>query len=156
MAIPCPISAPRTTLPLSLIRHPLKDTGACCDSGIQPEFWPWRPSHPDHQAFVADFWESYARQAIHVATLAEEEGARMLSLGTETDRLFRTRTNEYFVNDFAPELRSMVDRVHAVYSGLLTYDMHYDAIINPEFYGPGSGAGQLWSDLDLDVVGISA
>ena len=130
--------------------------GPCCDSGIQPDFWPWRPSHADHQAFVAEFWESYTQQAIQVATLAEEEGARMFSLGTETDRLFRTRTNEYFVNDFAPELRSMVDRVRAVYSGLLTYDMHYDAIINPDFYGPGSGAGQLWNDLDLDVVGISA
>lgn len=130
--------------------------GPCCDSGIQPDFWPWRPSHADHQAFVAEFWESYTQQAIHVATLAEEEGVRMFSLGTETDRLFRTRTNEYFMNDFAPELRSMVDRVRAVYSGLLTYDMHYDAIINPDFYGPGSGAGQLWNDLDLDVVGISA
>ena len=130
--------------------------GPCCDSGIQPDSWPWRPSHADHQTFVAEFWESYTQQAIHVATLAEEEGARMFSLGTETDRLFRTRTNEYFVSDFAPELRSMVDRVRAVYSGLLTYDMHYDAIINPDFYGPGSGAGQLWNDLDLDVVGISA
>ena len=130
--------------------------GPCCDSGIQPDFWPWRPSHPEHQAFVAEFWESYAQQAIHVATLAEEEGVRMFSLGTETDRLFRTRTNEYFISDFAPELRSMVDRVRTVYSGLLTYDMHYDALINPDFYGPGSGAGQLWNDLDLDVVGISA
>ena len=50
----------------------------------------------------------------------------------------------------------MVDRVRAVYSGLLTHDMHYDAIINPDFDGPGSAADQLWNDLDLDVVGISA
>ncbi len=130
--------------------------GPCCDSGIQPEFWPWRPSHADHTTFVAEFWESYTQHAVHVATLAEEEGVRMFSLGTETDRLFRTRTNDYFVNDFAPELRSMVDRVRTVYSGLLTYDMHYDAIISSDFYGPGSGAGQLWNDLELDVVGISA
>lgn len=80
----------------------------------------------------------------------------MSSLGTETDRLFRTRTNEFLVNDFAPEPRSMVDRVRAVYSGLLTCDMHYDTVFSPDFYGPGSGAGQLWNDLDLDVVGISA
>lgn len=130
--------------------------GPCCDSGIQSEHWPWRPGHPDHQRFVGEFWETYTQHAVHIATLAEEEGVRMYSLGTETDRLFRTRTNEYFVNDFAPELRSMVDRVRTVYSGLLTYDMHYDAIINPDFYGPGSGAGQLWTDLGLDVVGISA
>ena len=132
------------------------DGGPCCDSGIRPEAWPWRPSHPDHQRFVAEFWESYTQHAVHVAALAEEEGVRMYSLGTETDRLFRTRTSEYFVNDFAPELRSMVDRVRAVYGGLLTYDMHYDAIINPDFYGPGSGAGRLWNDSDLDVVEISA
>ena len=78
----------------------------------------------------------------------------MYSLGTETDRLFRTRPGGYFVNDFGKELRSMVDRVRAVYSGLLTYDMHYSALLDPDFFGPGSD--QLWNDLDLDVVGVSA
>ena len=130
------------------------DGGPCCDSGIRPEFWPWRPDHPDHERFVAEFWETYTQQAVHVATLAEEEGARMLSLGTETDRLFRTRPGGYFGNDFGEELQSMVDRVRAVYSGLLTYDMHYDVLRNPSFYGPGQE--HLWNDLDLDVVGVSA
>ena len=130
------------------------DGGPCCDSGILPQYWPWRPDHLDHERFVAEFWETYTRQAVHVATLAEEEGVRMYSLGTETDRLFRTRSGGYFVNDFGEELRSMVERVRAVYTGLSTYDMHYQVLLDPGFHGPGSD--QLWNDLDLDVVGVSA
>ncbi len=121
---------------------------------ILPEYWPWRPSHPDHGRFVREFWETYTEQAVHFAGIAQDEGARMYSLGTETDRLFRTRsTGFYFVNDFGPELRAMVDRVRAVYHGLLTYDLHYFAITD-DFYAGGSD--HLWEDLDLDVVGLSA
>ena len=130
------------------------DGGPCCNSGIRPEFWPWRPDHPDHARFVAEFWRTYTREAVHVATIAEEEGVRLFSLGTETDRLFRTRSGGYFVNDFGVELQSMVDRVRAAYSGLLTYDMHYSVLLDPDFFGAGSD--YLWSDLDLDVVGVSA
>ena len=126
----------------------------CCDHGIQPEFWPWRPDHPDHARFVAEFWETYTQEAVHLATLAKEEGVRMFSLGTETDRLFRTRPGGYFVNDFGAELRSLVDRVRVVYSGLLTYDVHYSALLARDFFGPG--LDHLWNDLDLDVVGVSA
>ena len=130
-----------------------EDGGPCCDSGILPEFWPWRPDHPDHRRFVAEFWETYTEHAVHVARIAEEEGVRLYSLGTETDRLFRTRPWDYFTNDFREELASMVSQVRAVYSGLLTYDMHYQILRNPGFYGP---ADDLWRDLALDVVGISA
>ena len=108
----------------------------CCDTGILPENWPWRPDHPDHRRFVAEFWETYTQQAVHVAGIAEEEGVRLYSLGTETDRLFRTRSWDYFTNDFREELTSMVNEVSAVYSGLLTYDMHYQVLRNPGFYGP--------------------
>ena len=66
------------------------DTGApddhlycTCARQIDPDFWPWRPSHPEHQRFVAEFWESYAQQAVHFARIAQEEGVRMYSLGTE-------------------------------------------------------------------------
>ena len=121
---------------------------------IRPEFWPWRPDHPDHQRFVAEFWETYTQQAVYFARIAEEEGVRLYSLGTETDRLFRTRSGGYWPNDFRQELRTMVARVRAVYSGLVTYDMYYDALTSADFYGPGST--HLWEDLDLDVVGISA
>ena len=123
--------------------------------GLVPEFWPWRPDHPDHQRFVAEFWETYTQQAVHFARLAEEEGVGLYSLGTETERLFRTRSGgARWPNDFGQELQSMVARVRAVYSGLVTYDMHYDALITADFYDPGST--HLWEDLDLDIVGISA
>ena len=124
----------------------------CC--GVLSEFWPWSPDHPDHRRFVAEFWETYTQQAVHIARIAEEEGARLYSLGTETDGLFRTRSGGHFINDFGEELRSMVDRVRAVYSGLLTYDMHYNVLLDPDFYGAGSE--HLWNDLDLDLVGVSA
>ena len=123
--------------------------------GVRPEHWPWRPDHPDHGRFVSEFWESYTRQALHFARIAHEEGARMYSLGTETDRLFRTRSGGYnTVTHFGVELGSMVDQVRAVYDGLLTYDLHYDVLKVPDFYGPGSYC--LWEDLNLDVMGISA
>ena len=134
-------------------RWQLGDHRACC--GALPEYWPWDPEHPDHRRFVAEFWETYTRQAVHLARIAQAEGVRLYSLGTETDRLFRTRSGGgYFINDFGQELRSMVDRVRAVYGGMLTYDMHYDVLENPGFYGPG--LEHLWNDLDLDVVGVSA
>ena len=125
-----------------------------CARQIDPDFWPWRPSHPDHDLFVAEFWESYAQQAIHFASIAEEEGVRMYSLGTETERLFRTRPGgDYWINHFGTELQSMVDRVRAVYSGLLTYDMQYKAYWR-DWFAPGSW--HLWEDLDLDVIGVSS
>ena len=121
---------------------------------ILPEFWPWRPSHPDHERFVREFWSTYTQQAVHIARIAQEEGVRMYSLGTETDGLFRSRAGgAHRSNHFLPELRTLVDRVRAEFDGLLTYDMHYSAVIYDEF-GPGST--YLWEDLDLDVVGISA
>ena len=129
----------------------------CCDPdgyGILPKFWPWRPDHPDHERFVAEFWETYTQQAVHFARIAQDEGVGLYSLGTETDRLFRTRSGGYMTNDFGQELRSMVERVRAVYSGLLTYDMHYSVFKDPDFFGPGSD--HLWDDLDLDIVGVSA
>ena len=121
---------------------------------IRPEHWPWRPSHPDHDRFVREFWETYTREAVHFAKIAQQEGVGMYSLGTETDVLFRTRpTSSYFANDFGPELRIMVDSVRSEYHGLLTYDMHYFTITD-EFYAGMSDS--LWDDLDLDVVGVSA
>ena len=125
---------------------------------ILPEFWPWRPTHPDHNRFVAEFWETYTQRAVHFAKIAQDEGVSMYSLGTETDRLFRTRSRgDYYVNDFDHELRSMVGSVRAVYEGLLTYDMHYSGVmfsITDLWYGWGWRF--LWEDLDLDVVGVSA
>ena len=122
------------------------------------------PDHPDHRRFTAGFWETYTAQAVHFARIAEDEGARLYSLGTESDRLFRSRPDPadparpesgYMHNDFGDELRDMVRRVRAVYSGRLTYDMQPLALLHADHYGIGSGAGHLWEDLDLDIVGVS-
>ena len=120
---------------------------------IEPEFWPWRPSHPAHDRFVAEFWRTYTEQAVHFARIAQEEGVRMFSLGTETDGLFRSRPGGYWPNDFLHELRTMVASVRAVYDGLVTYDMNHGAYSH-DFFAPGSR--HLWEDLDLDVIGVSA
>ena len=157
-----------------LSRHLLGDPapphtgGAPPDEGwrgrITPANWPWRPDHPDHDRFVGEFWRTYADNAVHFAHIAEQEGVALYSLGTETDRLFRSRPDPedearpesgYMHNDFGDELRDMVSRVRAVYSGRLTYDMHANALIYADYHGSGSGAGHLWHDLDLDIVGIS-
>ena len=124
---------------------------------ILPENWPWRPDHPDHERFVAEFWETYTEQAVHFARIAEDEGVPLFSLGTETDRLFRTRpaVDPYMSNDFGDELRSMVNRVRAVYNGWLTYDAHIETLISFHHFGRGSAVGHLWEDLDLDIVGLS-
>lgn len=125
------------------------------DDPIPPEHWPWLPDHPDHDRFVSEFWETYTQQAVHFAKIAGEEGVELFSLGTETERLFRTRPwRDYFVNDFKDELQSMVSRVRAVYDGALTYDMHWSVLRSPDYYGPGSHC--LWRDLNLDVIGVSA
>ncbi len=117
-----------------------EDGVPCCGTGILPENWPWRPDHPDHRRFVAEFWETYTQHAVHVARLAEEEGVRLFSLGTETDSLFRTRPGGHFTNDFVSELRAMVSRVRAVYSGLLTYDQHYGGARGPWSWIRGIGS----------------
>lgn len=123
------------------------------DPSILEKFWPWSLSHPKHQQFVTQFWNSYTQQAVYFAHLAQQEGVELFSLGTETERLFRTRSGGYWPNDFKHQLSAMVTAVRSVYDGKLTYDMSYDALI-PNFYSPGSD--YLFEDLGLDVVGISA
>ena len=120
---------------------------------IDPEFWPWWPGHPDHERFVAEFWRTYTEQAVHFARIAQEEGVRMFSLGTETESLFRTRPGGYWPNDFLRELQTMVASVREVYDGLVTYDMHAPAYVE-DYFAPGSR--HLWEDLNLDVIGVSA
>ena len=119
---------------------------------VLPEFWPWALDHPDHERFVAEFWQTYTEQAVHFGQLAEEEGVTLYSLGTETEGLFRTRPSDEWPNDFSEELRAMVAAVREFYSGALTYDVHYLHFIQPWLYG----SYHLWEDLDLDVIGISA
>ena len=123
---------------------------------ILPEHWPWRPSHPEHHRFVREFFETYTEQAVHFARIAQQEGVRMYSLGTETDRLFRTRPGHiHWTNHFRHQLEMMVRRVRSEYHGLLTYDQH-DASITDPWTPWFAGSKYLWEDLDLDVVGVSA
>ena len=118
--------------------------------GIHRDAWPWRPDHPDHVRFATEFWDTYTQHAVHFARLAEDSGVSMYSLGTESDNIFRTRSDGEH-NDFRNELLHLVQSVRSVYSGLLTYDMHYSAVMYDSI-----GSANLWHDLDLDIVGISA
>ena len=123
------------------------------DDAIVPENWPWDPGHPDHADFVESFWNSYTAEAVYFARLCEEEGVELYAPGAELDRLFRTRSGGRWPNDYGTYLTAMVDSIRSVYSGLLTYEMHWNAVVSGDF-DPGSD--YLWSDLDLDVIGISA
>ncbi|MEW6756278.1 MAG: hypothetical protein AB1505_35700, partial [Candidatus Latescibacterota bacterium] len=120
----------------------------------QPGAWPWDPAHPEHEGFVAEFFRTYSEQAVHFGRLAQDTGVALYSLGTETDRLFRTRPGGRWPNDYADELRGLVAAVRQVYAGPLTYDMSCLTLLESGFYGPGSD--HLWEDLGLEVVGISA
>ena len=79
----------------------------------------------------------------------------MYSLGTETDRLFRSRSGGYWRNDFYLESEGAWWKPYGTpeYGGTLTYDMNHTAVtVADGFFGPGSD--HLWEDLHLDVVGI--
>ena len=124
------------------------------DDNISPEFWPWRTDHPQHQQFVAEFWQTYSDCLVHIARIVEEEGVGLFTLGTETDRLFRSRSGGHWPNHFLNEMQAMVSAVREVYGGMLGYEMHHGAIENRDFFGPGSD--NLVKDLGLDFVGVSA
>ncbi|MFC1921423.1 CARDB domain-containing protein [Chloroflexota bacterium] len=124
------------------------------DTKILSENWPWNPSHPDYHEFVAEFWDTYKDAAVHIGQIAQEEGAGVYCLGTETDRLFRSRSGGQWPNHFKNEMQAMVDAVRDVYDGSLGYEIHYEAVVNRDFFGPGSD--YLFKDLNLDFVGVSA
>src|SRR5712691_12930781 len=62
------------------------------DNCLNPAFWWWNPTHLNYTINVATFWKSYTEIAVKYAAMAQQHGVDILSLGTETDRLFRTRT----------------------------------------------------------------
>jgi len=122
------------------------------DPNVHWAYWPWATDHPEHDSFVNKFFKTYTDQAVYYANICEQEGVGLYSIGTETNRLFRTRTGGYWPNNFLSHLNTLVDSVRQVYSGPLTYDMEYSALTNAGFFLLDS----LWNDLDLDAVGISA
>lgn len=123
------------------------------NDGLDKEFWPWHPDHPEHETFVAAFFESYTDLAVRYAQLCQEEGVEIYSLGTETDRLFRTRTHgTMWPTEFRAELMEMVQRVKTVFSGAVTYDMLSFSLTEPF----PEGLHALWHDVGLDAIGLSA
>lgn len=132
----------------------LLNPGIATDRCIDPALWWWHPEHPRHTANVAAFFESYRDVAVHYARLARETGVEIYSLGTETDRLFRSRAGGGWPVHFGAQLRSMVAAVRAEFPGVLTYDQHFSVLRQPAFFG--DGATYLFEDLDLDAVGVSA
>ena len=116
--------------------------------------WWWDPSHPQHAAKVATFFASYQAIAVHYARLARDSGVEIYALGTETDRLFRSRGGGSWPVHYGALLQAMVAAVRAEYAGVLTYDQHFTVMLQPDFYG--EGATRLFEDLGLDAVGISA
>lgn len=128
---------------------------------INPAYWWWDPSHPDHATNVAQFWTTYTEVAVKYATMAQQLGGDLFGLGSEQDNLFRTRPGQApYTNDFRTQLTQMVAAVRAVYSGLVTIEQHWHAFAHPEYYGGGAGTAELFSnlfnDLGLDVVAVSA
>ncbi|MFC1942433.1 hypothetical protein ACFLWU_04360 [Chloroflexota bacterium] len=124
------------------------------DPNISPDAWPWRTDHPQHQSFVAEFWQTHTDSLVHIARIAEEEGAGILTLGTEMNRLYRSRSdNDRWPNHFLNEMQAMVSAVRDVYHGKLGYEMHYGALLDRELFGPGSD--YIHDDLDLDFIAVS-
>lgn len=124
------------------------------DPSIKAENWPWSLNHPQHASFTNSWWSSYINEAVYFAKIAEREGVKMFNVGTETDRLFRTRSGGVGSNNFKDYIKALVDSVRKYFSGFITYDLHFGVLENPGFFGPGSD--NLWEDAGFDVVGVSA
>ena len=120
---------------------------------MNPSDWWWEPGHPLHAAKLSAFWSSYSAIATKYATIAQQTGVDIFSLGTETEGLFRARTDGPWIDHYGAQLQSMVAAVRAVYSGWLTYDQSYNAIVSRGFF---SAQRTIFSDLGLDIAGVSA
>jgi hypothetical protein len=108
--------------------------------GLSRSDWRWDPAHPEHDGFVAEFWDSYTAEAVHYAELAEREGVSLFSLGTETDHLFNVSPTEWTGTEYRDELMAMVEAVRDVYTGRLTYDQsHFALEWFEEGWVPGGG-----------------
>jgi hypothetical protein len=103
------------------------------------------------------FWSTYTDVAVKYARMAQQLGVEMFSLGSESDRLFRTRTSARFPEHFRVQLAGMVAAVRAEFSGIVTYNQQsfvHDA--HPEWWGlDREASASLAEDLGLDVSGLS-
>lgn len=131
------------------------------ESCINPSDWWWAPSHPQHAANVALFWNSFTQIAVKYAAMAQRTGVDIFLLSTEQDNLFRTRAAQApYTNHFRNELTAMVNAVRAVYSGNVTYEQLWTAIAHPEHFAGGRGTAEafagVFDDLNFNVVALSA
>jgi len=118
------------------------------------EAWPWDPAHPLHDVFVEEFFQSYTTQIVDLAELAEEEDVDLVCIGSETEYLFKTvPLDGEGSEDFQSELLRMVERVREVYSGLVSFELSVSWLIDDRM---ARNALELWENLDLDVIGLSA
>ena len=110
--------------------------------------WIWDdPASVEVQAF----WNSYTANAVAFATMADTLGVDMISLGVETDGLFRTEYAAYLTGSSS----ALFESVDVAYDGLITYDMHwgtYDTTDDIEF----EANMDLWETVPFDVIGVSA
>lgn len=123
--------------------------------GIDHSEWRWNPSHPEHETFLAEFFETYTQQAVHFAEIAEREGVSLFSLGNEMPDLFNVVASPTNGPGYRDELVSMVDAVRAVYDGQLTYNQFHGVLEQYGRQGWPLDRDQLWEVLGLDVIGLS-
>ncbi|NUP88382.1 MAG: hypothetical protein HUU25_01020 [Candidatus Sumerlaeia bacterium] len=95
-----------------------------------PREWRGRIHPPDIDAWFM----SYRRRLLHIARLAEREGAQGLSVGSELSTL-EAQTEHW---------RQTIGAVRGEFSGWLTYSVNWDHLETIEFWD------------ELDVVGVSS
>jgi hypothetical protein len=122
------------------------------DKVIGRENWAWDISHPDHDAFVSEFWRSYTERIKFFADLSQNAGVDMFGIGTEIDTFMRNGSSDLIPDDFSGEIANLISQTRSVYHGLLTYDQHYTVLQQPDYYVSEG----FWAETGLDVIGISA
>lgn len=119
---------------------------------VDEEDWAWDPDHPDHESFIAEFWQSYAARMERISSLAEQAGVEMLSIGTEVEGIMTTEANAQFPVNFQTQIQDVIDQVRKDFSGMVTYNQYFGALKDQSWFA----SEDIWNDTDLDGIGISA
>jgi Ca2+-binding RTX toxin-like protein len=85
---------------------------------------------------AAAFFASYKAEMVHLATVAQQAGADIFSIGNELSKLSGTQYQGYWSD--------LIDSVRSVFHGHLTYSAATDEAINVSFWDK------------VDVIGINA
>ena len=84
----------------------------------------WRQDY--HPTNVAAFFASYQQMIVAEATVAQADGAQMLSIGAELDQLTGPQYLHYWTE--------IIDAVRAVFSGALTYSASWNTANEVSFW----------------------